>query len=296
MKKHLKKLIFVLVLSLILPNIAFGATNEEFTADINFFQDVLELIEENYPFEVKENDLIITGVKAMLKSLDPYSDYYTKEEAEKLYINLGEEFSGIGIYIEEKGRFVGVVSPIKGQPAEKAGIKEGDVIYAVDGKSIKNMSIDEVAGLIRGPISTPVKIKANRGKDYITFDIVREKIQVNPVEYEILDNKIGYISLSEFTSSSSREIKKALGELDKKNVKKLILDLRDNPGGYLDQAIAIGDLFVKKGPIVHVRDKENNIRTYHSSLEDLKYDLVLLVNEKSASASEILAGAIKDTK
>ncbi|MFA7534335.1 MAG: S41 family peptidase [Tissierellaceae bacterium] len=301
MKKSLKLVILILVLTLITSNIAsaqveVNAKAEEHTADLIFFEEVLELIKAEYPFEVEENDLIVTAVKSMLKSLDPYSDYYTKEETESLMGSLTGSFSGIGIYIEEKDGYIIVVSPIKGQPADKVGIITGDLIVAVDDLDIKDMGVDKASALIKGPVNTTVKLKVKRGDKTLEFMVKRANITVSPVYYEIMEKNIGYISLDEFSDIATKEIKKALSEFDKKGIKKVILDLRDNPGGFLDEAVSIGRLFVPSGPIVYVRDKNDNLTTHRSYLLRKKYQLVVLVNGGSASASEIVAGAVKDRK
>ncbi|MFA5576690.1 MAG: S41 family peptidase [Tissierellaceae bacterium] len=301
MKKSLKLIILILVLTLIVPSIAGMAAGtdpktEEHTADLIFFEEVLNLIKESYPFEVEESDLIVTAVKSMLKSLDPYSDYYTKEETEGLMGSLTGSFSGIGIYIEEKDGYITVVSPIKGQPAEKAGIRTGDLIVAVDDIDIKDMGVDKASALIKGPVNTTVKLKVKREDRTLTFNVKRATITISPVYYEIMEKDIGYISLDEFSDIATKDIKKALAEFDKKGIEKVILDLRDNPGGFLDEAVSIGRLFVPVGPIVYVRDKNNRLTTHRSYLSKQKYQLVVLVNGSSASASEIVAGAVKDRK
>ena len=301
-KRGLRIFVLILVLTLITPIIAnaqvqvnSNVQEEEYTADLQFFEDVLNLIKDNYPFEVDENELIITAVKSMLKSLDPYSDYYTKEEADQQFGTLLiSSFSGVGLYIEDMDGYVNVVAPIKGQPAEKAGIKAGDLIIAVDDIDIKDMGVNKVSSMIKGPVGTKVKITIKRGEETLDFELTRATIEINPVHYEIMEGNIGYISLDEFSSNATSEINKALREFNRKGIKKIILDLRDNLGGLLNEAISIGKLFVPKGPIVYVQDKEGDLTVYESNLRKTKYQLVVLVNERSASASEILAGAIKD--
>ncbi|NLV89850.1 MAG: S41 family peptidase [Tissierellia bacterium] len=299
-KRGLRLFVLILALTLITPIIANAQVQvdiqEEYKADLQFFEDVLSLIKDRYPFEVDEDDLIRTAVKSMLKSLDPYSDYYTKEEAEDLYSSISGNFTGVGMYIEDKDGYINVVSPMKGQPAEKAGIKAGDLIIGVDDVDIKDMGVNKVSSMIKGPAETKVKLTVKRGEETLTFELVRKFIEINPVHYEIIEGNIGYIRLDDFSSSASREINKALTDFNRKGIKKLILDLRDNPGGLLNEAISIGQLLVPSGPIVHVQEKSGNTLTYRSRLKETKYQLVVLVNENSASASEILAGAIKDRK
>ena len=161
---------------------------------------------------------------------------------------------------------------------------------------IQGLEMSKVSSLIKGPVGTKVKLKVKRGEKTLSFQVTRGTIAVNPVEYKTLENNIGYIELKEFTGQATKEVNKALRSFDNKNVNKLILDLRDNPGGLLSEAISISRLFVTKGPIVHIREKNKALLTHTSGLEKPKYKLVVLVNEDSASASEIVAGAVKDRK
>ena len=298
-EKTLRGIIFILIFTLITPTLAIAESQNQIPeqeADIIFYAEVLELIMDRYPFEAKESDLIEASLKGMLQSLDPYSDYYTKKEAESMYSSLFGTFSGIGIYIEEKDGYVNVANTIKGQPAENAGIKKDDLIISIDDIDIKDIGLEKVSTMIRGPKGTKVKLGIQRGEKLLTIEITREMILVNPVHHEILKDNIGYIQLDEFNSQATLEINKVLNEFDNKKIKKVILDLRDNPGGLLNQAISVSKLFVPKGPIVHVRENGKALVTHTSTLAKSKYKLVVLVNENSASASEIFAGAIKDRK
>ena len=287
-----------LVILLIVPNLAFAGVEpiQEPKVDIVFFYEILKHIENRHPFDIEENTLIRGGLKGMLQSVDPYSNYYTPEEAEKLYQSISGEFSGIGVYIEEKDGYINIKDTIKGQPAEKAGLKKDDLIIGVGEKDIKDLEISKVSSLIKGPVGTKVKLKVKRGEKTLTMQVTRETVCVDPVEYKILESNIGYIELKEFTEQASKGVNKALTAFDNQNVKKIILDLRNNPGGLLSESVSISRLFVPKGPIVHIREKNTALITYASTLQKPKYELVVLVNENSASASEIVAGAIKDRK
>jgi len=300
-KKGLRIFCLILVLALITPTVASAQAQvltqpQEFKADLQFFKEVLDYVVENYPFEVNRSDLIESAIKGMLQSLDPYSNYYTKEEAQSMYSDLLGTFSGIGAYLEEKDGYVSIVSVMKGQPAEKAGLQKGDLIISVDGVDIKGFGVDKVSSMIKGEKGTKVILGIKRGNQTLTIEVVRDTIIINPVYYEILEDNIGYIRLDSFNLYATSEVKKALDYFDSKNIKKIILDLRDNPGGLLSQAVAIARLFVPKGPIVYERRKNSSLTVYVSDLEKPKYDLVVLVNGYSASASEILAGAVKVTK
>lgn len=291
----------LLIITILVPNFVLAEAQiyyeqPEQQADLVFFEEVFNLVKDSYPFEVDDSKLIEAALKGMLQSIDPYSNYYTKEEAESMYAPIYGKFSGIGIYIEEKEGYINVVSTIKGQPAEKAGIKKDDLIISVNDTDVKDMGLEKSSSMIKGPNGTKVKIGVKRGEKILTFDITRETITINPVKYEILENNIGYIIIEDFNSQSTAEVKKALNEFDKKNITKVILDLRDNPGGLLNEALSISRLFVPSGAILHVKEKNKELVTYRSVLLKPKYKLAVLVNENSASASEILAGAIKDRK
>lgn len=295
-KRGLRIFSLVLALMLITPTIANAQVQlkpQEFKVDLQFFKEVLDYVVENYPYEVSRTQLIESAIKGMLQSLDPYSDYYTKEEAQSMYSDLMGIFNGIGAYLEEKDGYVSIVSVIKGQPAEKAGLQQGDLIISVDGVDIKDLGVDQVSSMIKGPKGTTVKLGIKRGDEILTIKVVRDTIVISPVYYEIIDENIGYIRLESFNMYATYEVKKVLDEFDSKNIKKVILDLRYNPGGLLSQAVSIAKLFVPKGPIVYEKRKNGALITYTSNLEKPKYELVVLINEYSASASEILAGAIK---
>ena len=306
MKKRI--LIFTLILTLLVPNTIHAKQgtyiqNKEMEPDLQFFMEVYSYIQQIYPFDVKDRTLIEGGLKGMLQSLDPYSDYYTPEESVAIYQDMFNIFSGIGIYIEEKDGFINIIDTIKDSPAEKAGLKKDDLIISIDGKDTKNITIQEASKLIKGLKGTKVKLGLKRKNNSlpIYIEIIRNTITINtitinPVEYKILENNIGYIKLSEFSANSADKFNEALRELDKKKVKKIILDLRDNPGGLLDQVIEISKNFITSGPIVHIQEKNTALISHMSTTQKSKYKLVVLVNENSASASEILAGAVKDTK
>ena len=301
MKKNL--LIFTLILALLIPTSAYATEGStvpynQAEPDLQFFMEVYSYIQNSYPFNVENKTLIEGGLKGMLQSLDPYSDYYTPEESIAVYQDMFNIFSGIGIYIEEKDGYINIIDTIKDSPGEKAGLKKDDLILTIDGKDAKGITIKEASKLIKGLKGTKVKLELKRKNNSLPIyvEITRDNITINPVEYEILENNIGYIKLNEFSINSANKIDEALTELDKKKVKKIILDLRDNPGGLLNQVIEISRHFITKGPIVHIQEKNTALVTHMSTTVKSKYKLVLLVNENSASASEILAAAVKDTK
>lgn len=257
--------------------------------------ETLDYVKANYPFKVNDRDLINNSIKGLLQGLDENSNYYTKEEADKILKSITGNFTGIGVVIENKEGYTIVNSVMKNSPAEKSGLKKGDTIVSVDNTKIKDLSPEEVSSLIQGLPDTKVKLGILRGKSTtpIYLDITRANIKVNPVEHKILEKDIGYIKLKEFNPYATTYIKEVLQKFDKQNIDKIILDLRDNPGGMLNQAINIAELFVPAGPIVHIRSNKGTT-THISTNQNPKYKIAVLVNENSASASEILAGAIKE--
>ncbi|WP_313755622.1 S41 family peptidase [Tissierella sp.] len=294
-----KILSLLLIFTLLFPTIAMAEAQQldkEDYVDIQLFLEVYSYIKKEYPLEYEDSKILEGALKGMLESLDPYSSYYNVEEAEDLYKQLTGSFSGIGIYIEPKEGYINVRDTIKGQPAETAGVKKGDLIIKVDNKDIANMPLQQVSKLIQGPKDTTVKLSIKRGEKLLDINVKRAVVSISPVDYKIIDDKIGYIEIAEFTKNVSKEIEKILRELDKKNLKKIILDVRDNPGGLLTEVVSISDLFIEKGPIVHIKQNKKPLITHVSTLEKPKYEIVVLINGNSASASEILAGAVKERK
>lgn len=296
-------LIFILAFAMLLPVNIFAADTKSLQAqsndtDLMLFIETFQYIKDNYPFEIEDKDLIEGGLKGMLQTLDPYSDYYTLDEATEVYKSMFGTFSGIGVYIEEKDAYINIKDTINGAPGEKAGLKKDDLIVSIDGTDTKNMSLQNAQKMIQGLIGTKVKLGIKRENNTLPLyiEVTRDKIIINPVEYEVLEDGIGYIKLKEFSQYATIEVNKALDYFNTKGITKVILDLRDNPGGLLNQAIEISRIFVPKGPIVHIKEKNKPLVTHVSTTKTQKYKLVVLINENSASASEIFAGAIKDTK
>ncbi len=301
MKKRI--IIFILVFTMLMAVNSFAADTKSLQeksndTDLMLFIETFQYIKDNYPFQIEEKDLIEGGLKGMLQTLDPYSDYYTPEEATEVYKSMFGTFSGIGVYIEEKDSFINIKDTIKGAPGEKAGLKKDDIIVSIDGTDTKDMSLQNAQKMIQGLIGTKVKLGIKRENKTlpIYIEITRDKIIINPVDYKVLEKNIAYIKLKEFSQYATIEVNKALDDFNDKGITRIILDLRDNPGGLLNQAIEISRIFVPKGPIVHIKEKSKPLVTHVSTTKSSKYKLVVLINENSASASEIFAGAIKDTK
>jgi carboxyl-terminal processing protease len=270
--------------------------------ELEVFSDVLNLIQNNYVEDVDPKELIEHAIEGMVNGLDPHSAYLPPEAFEELQADTKGEFGGIGIVITKEDGKITVISPIEGTPAYEAGIETGDTIIGVDDKSTKNMSLWEAVKLMRGPVGEPVKITIFREgeKEALVFDLKRDIIPVKSVKYAMLSNDCGYILITSFKEKTADELKDAYNELtSKKELKGLILDLRSNPGGLLDQAVSVSDFFLKKGVIVSIKGREEKDTTEYnaqSSGTEGEYPMVVLINGGSASASEIVAGALQDHK
>lgn len=270
---------------------------------IGTFLSVVGLIKTQSLHDIDTPSLIQGATAGLVESLDdPYSQYLDKETWQELKIRLEAKFGGIGVYIsqDEQGRLK-IVAPIKGTPAYKAGVKHGDIIIAINGESTANMTQDEAANLMRGDPGTQLLLTVFRESDGSehTFKIIREIINVPSVEDQILEDKIpiGYIKLNQFHTQSPQEMAESINRLsDEHNIKGLILDLRFNGGGDFDAAVSIADIFLDNDEVVKVVDGRGNEKVYRATSGKIDIPLVVLVNSDSASASEILAGALQDNK
>ncbi len=269
---------------------------------LKLFSQVLDLVERDYVEPVKPKKLIYGAIQGMLSSLDPHSAFMKPEDFKELQVETKGKFTGIGIEITIKDGVLTVVSPIEGTPAFKAGIQANDKILKIDGKSTKNMTLIQAVKLLRGPKGTTVTISIyrsgwNKLKD---VKLVRDVIPIKSVRSKVLEDGYGYVRISNFQSKTEKELKKALKKLEgKSGLKGLILDLRNNPGGLLDQAVAVSDEFLESGLIVYTdgRLEDAKMRFYAKPNKvHHNYPLVVLVNGGSASASEIVAGALQDNK
>ncbi len=275
---------------------------ESIYRNIDLFVEVLREIEKNYVEPVGPKKLIYGAIRGMVKTLDPHSSFMTKDEYQELMVETKGSFTGVGIEITIKDDMLTVVAPIEGSPAYKAGIKAGDKIIKIDDMSAKDMTLMDAVKHIRGPKGTKVKLTVLReGKNKpLEFVIVRDVIPLKSVRKYRLTHDIGYIRISSFQSNTTRELKKALDYLEKGDrLKGLILDLRNDPGGLLNQAINVSDLFLDAGIIVSTkgRKKSQDLIAYaHSNIEKRDYPIVVLVNSGTASAAEIVAGALQDNK
>lgn len=270
--------------------------------NIELFTEVLREIEKNYVEPENSQKLIYGAIKGMVSSLDPHSSFMTRDEYQELITETKGSFSGVGIEITVKDDVLTVVSPIEGSPAFKAGIKSGDRIVRIDGKSTKGMTLMDAVKNIRGPKGSVVKLTVTRDGEIkpLTFSIKRDVIPLQSVRHLLLTPQFGYVRISNFQGNTAHDLKAALDDMQKEHpLKGLILDLRNNPGGLLTQAVSVSDLFLDKGVIVSTRGRDPSqdvTLSAHKNGTQRNYPMVVLVNGGSASASEIVAGALQDNK
>jgi carboxyl-terminal processing protease len=278
------------------------ANTDQVYKNIEIFAEVLRQIEENYVEPKDSQELIYGAIKGMVRSLDPHSSFMTKEEHQELMQETKGRFTGIGIEITIKDHILTVVSPIEDTPAYRAGLKAGDKIIMIEDKSTKDMSLLDAVKQIRGPKGTKVQLKIMRQDEPrpLDFSIVRDVIPLMSVKHHLLTPEIGYVRISNFQSKTTEDLSSALEGLEKgRHLKGLVLDLRNNPGGLLTQAIEVSDLFLDSGLIVTTRGRRTSqdIRAEaHKNDTPRHYPIVVLINGGSASAAEIVAGALQDNK
>jgi len=276
--------------------------NTDIYKKIDLFGEVLEKINKEYVDEVDQSKSMDAAINGLLQSLDPYSAYMTPESFEGMQTETSGEFGGLGIEVGMEAGVVKVISPIDNTPASKAGLKAGDYIVKINNTQVQGKSLMEAVELMRGPVGSSIEITVRRRgvKKALIFNISREVIEVQSVKSELIDNNIGYIRLTSFNENSSEQIKVKINKLNKnKDLKGYILDLRNNPGGLLSQAIKISDFFLENGEIVSTRSRQaSENRKWFAKKGDLTNGktLIILINYGSASASEIVAGALKDHK
>ena len=301
--KTFKIVLFSAFLSLVcIPG--YSSDNDVPTEKIQQFVDVYKKIKDQYVDEVDDDTLFNYAIEGMVSNLDPYSDYLSKDDFSELKIGTTGRFGGIGIEITMEDGFVKIISPIDDTPAQRAGLKAGDLVIEVQDISLKDKSINDAVKLMRGEPGTKVRVKILREKEEspLDFELVRQIIVSKGIKTEIFNGEVGYLRLSSFQSNSTANVRKAIYDLRKKSgnmMVALILDLRNNPGGVLGSAVGISDLFLKSGKIVYTKGRTNNSDLeYFANSEDILEGLPLyvLINGGSASASEIVAGALQDHK
>ena len=269
---------------------------------IDLFGEVLEKINKEYVDEVNQSESMDSAINGLLQSLDPYSAYMSPEIFNEMQTETSGEFGGLGIEVGMESGVVKVISPIDDTPASKAGIKAGDYIVKINNTQVQGKSLSEAVDLMRGPVGSGIELTIRRRgeKKALIFNIIREVIQIKSVKADLLEKNIGYIRLTSFNENSGKQIEREIKKLEKnESVKSYILDLRNNPGGLLSQAIKISDFFLENGEIVSTKSrKASENRKWFAKKGDLTNGkkLIVLINYGSASASEIVAGALKDHK
>ena len=279
-----------------------NSTEVDIYKKIDLFGEVLEKINKEYVDEVNQSESMDSAINGLLQSLDPYSAYMSPKIFKQMQTETSGEFGGLGIEVGMEAGVVKVISPIDDTPASKAGLKAGDYIVKINNTQVQGKSLSEAVDLMRGPVGSGIELTVRRigEKKALVFNIVREVIQVQSVKSEVFEDDIGYIRLTSFNDNSSDQIKKQIKKLNKnKNINSYILDLRNNPGGLLSQAIKISDFFLDNGEIVSTKSrKKSENRKWFAKGGDITggKTLLVLINYGSASASEIVAGALKDHK
>ncbi|MFO8048167.1 MAG: S41 family peptidase [Desulfosudaceae bacterium] len=279
-----------------------SASSSEAYRELKIFTSIIEELEENYVDEVDTRDLVESAIKGMVGSLDPHSQYLPPDAFKEFQADTKGEFEGVGIVITKSKGLLKIISPIEGTPAFRAGVQPGDIITRIDGESTEDIELWEAVKKMRGEKGTSVEITIFRKGESEELDLtlVRDVIPMTSVKSILLKPDYGYVWVTNFQANTTKELIKALDDLEADNngeLKGLILDMRNNPGGLLDQALSISDLFLKEGIMLKVKGREDE-QTYkaHASRSDKSYPMVMLINGGTASASEIVAGALQDHK
>ena len=297
----LKKIIIFFLSIVFLTTKAFSSEKDIYKK-IDLFGEVLEKINDEYVDEIDQSESMDSAINGLLQSLDPYSAYMSPKIFEEMQTETSGEFGGLGIEVSMEAGVVKVISPIDDTPASRAGLKAGDYIVKINNVQVQGKSLSEAVDLMRGPVGSDIELTVRRRgeKKALTFSITREVIQVQSVKSDILNENIGYIRLTSFNDNSSDQIEKQIIKLkNNQNINSFILDLRNNPGGLLTQAIEIADFFLENGEIVSTKSrKKSENRKWFAKKGDLTdgKTLLVLINYGSASAAEIVAGALKDHK
>ena len=301
MKKFTKFLVTI-IFSFFLINISFSANDENIYDKIDLFSEVLDKINNEYVEEINQNKVMDAAINGVLHSLDSYSGYMSPEIFKEMQTETSGKFGGLGIEVGMEAGVVKVISPMDNSPAERVGVKAGDYIVKINDSQVQGKTLTQAVELMRGPVGSKIEITVRRIgiKKAIIFNITREIIEVKSVKSKIIDENVGYIRLTSFNENSSNQVKEKIKKFKKdKNIEKYILDLRNNPGGLLTQAIKIADFFLDNGEIVSTKSRKiRENKKWFAKKGDLinGETLVVLINYGSASASEIVAGALQDHK
>tara|TARA_X000001036_G_scaffold235162_1_gene219497 strand:- start:294 stop:1436 length:1143 start_codon:yes stop_codon:yes gene_type:complete len=300
--KNIYSTFLIILLSLSISKYVYAANDDDIYKKIDLFGEVLDKINKEYVEDINQSEVMDAAINGVLQSLDPYSAYMSPESFENMQTETSGEFGGLGIEVSMEAGVVKVISPIDGSPADEVGVKAGDYIVKINEHQVQGKTLTEAVDLMRGPVGSDIEITVRRKgvKKAIVFKITREIIKIQSVKSKKINDNIGYIRLTAFNENSSSQIKKKVNEFTKdKKIKGYILDLRNNPGGLLSQAIKISDFFLTNGEIVSTKSrKESENRRWFANKGDIINGkvLIVLINYGSASASEIVAGALKDNK
>ena len=297
-----KVYIFTLALFLFLNSTLVSSSESDIYKKIDLFGEVLEKINEEYVEDINQSESMDSAINGLLQSLDPYSAYLSPENFEEMQTETSGEFGGLGIEVSMEAGVVKVITPLDDTPASRAGLKAGDYIVKINDTQVQGKTLTEAVEIMRGPVGSDIELTVRRRgvKKALTFTLTREIIEIQSVKSDLLDKNIGYLRLTSFNENSAQQIKKRINDLNnEKKLKGFILDLRNNPGGLLSQAIKITDYFLDNGEIVSTKSrKASENRKWFARDGDLTggKPLIVLINYGSASASEIVAGALKDHK
>ena len=298
----IKKILYLIVLiNLFFFKTSYSSENDIYKK-IDLFGEVLEKINEEYVDEIDQSESMDAAINGLLQSLDPYSGYMSPKTFDEMQTDTSGKFGGLGIEVTMEAGVVKVISPIDDTPASRAGIKAGDYIVKIENTQVQGKSLSEAVDLMRGPVGSSIELTVRRSgvKKALIFNVTREIIEVKSVKVDILKKNIGYLRLTSFNENSAEQIEKEIKKLENKNeLKGYILDLRNNPGGLLSQAIKISDFFLEDGEIVSTKGRRSSEnRKWFAKKGDITdgKTLIVLINYGSASASEIVAGALKDHK
>ena len=298
------KKIYIFILALFLSlNLTLAISSEgDIYKKIDLFGEVLEKINEEYVEDINQSESMDSAINGLLQSLDPYSAYLSPENFEEMQTETSGEFGGLGIEVSMEAGVVKIITPLDDTPASRAGLKAGDYIVKINDTQVQGKTLTEAVEIMRGPVGSDIELTVRRRgvKKALTFTLTREIIEIQSVKSDLLDKNIGYLRLTSFNENSAQQIKRRINDLNnEKKLKGFILDLRNNPGGLLSQAIKITDYFLDNGEIVSTKSrKASENRKWFARDGDLTggKPLIVLINYGSASASEIVAGALKDHK
>ena len=295
------KLITILIITIFVSRMSFAANDQSIYDKIDLFGEVLDKINNEYVDEVNQSDAMDAAINGVLQSLDPYSAYMSPESFIEMETETSGKFGGLGIEVGMEFGVVKVITPMDGSPAEREGVKAGDYIVKINETQVQGKTLLEAVELMRGPVGSSLEITVRRKgvKKALVFEIEREIIAVKSVKSQIIDENVGYIRLTSFNENSSKQIKDKIKNFKRNKINKYVLDLRNNPGGLLSQAVKISDFFLNNGEIVSTKSrKSSENRKYFAKKGDIinGETLIVLINYGSASASEIVAGALKEHK